>query len=490
MRSATEPPIRAQAVKSAAWYGVTRLWGQLLSWGVSILLARLLMPADYGLFAIAVSITMLVEMLQDFGLGTAIVQRQELTRPQLNAVFWVVVTSSLAITTTTFLTAEWIGVFYAEPRLTWVLRVLCLTFLLNSLGMVPYSLLTKALNLRHRSLADVSGTTIGSGAALVLAYLGFGVWALVLGQLTRATVINGMLFVLSRWTPGLEVSREGLGDVLLFGVRIASMHIIGNLSPTTSVFILARVLGGAAVGLFSMAQSLAEAPHRISTAIINQVSFPVFSRLQGEPELLASYFLKISKYLAVISLPVQVGLILVSADLVPVLLSAKWEAMVAPFQIICLESTVVVLTLTASPLLTALGRANLLLGRSFFSVSTMIAATLLGVPFGLTGVALARLIAMIPLRLTLLLPCLWALEVRMGTYLRQLISPALATALMAGAVVIARHALAADGSPVERLVVSVVAGAATYVPAILFLDRTLSSDLRDVAKDLFSTSKG
>lgn len=489
MQTDTAPPIRAQAVKSAAWYGVTRLWGQLLSWGVSIVLARLLMPADYGLFAIALSITMLVEMLQDFGLGTALVQRQDLTRPQINAVFWTVVTSSLVITSATFLAAEWIAAFYAEPSLAWVLRVLCLTFLLNSLGMVPYSLLTKALNLRHRSMADVSGTTIGSVAALVLAYFGFGVWALVLGQLSRAAVLNGMLFVLSRWSPGLQVTREGLGDVLLFGIRIASMHIVGNLSPTVSVFVLARVLGGAAVGLFSMAQSLAEAPHRISTAIINQVSFPVFSRLQGQPEMLASYFLKISKYLAVVSLPVQVGLILVASDLVPVLLSAQWEAMVVPFQIVCLESTVVVLTLTASPLLTALGRANLLLARSFLSVSTMIAATLVGVPFGLTGVALARVIAMVPLRLTLLLPCLWALEVPMRTYLRQLVSPMLATGLMSGAVLTVHHAFPVDGRPIERLGVSVAVGAVTYVLAILLLDRTLGSDIRHVAKDLFSTSK-
>jgi teichuronic acid exporter len=489
MHTDTAPPLRAQAVKSAAWYGVTRLWSQLLSWGVSILLARLLMPADYGLFAIALSITMLLELLQDFGLGTALVQRQDLARAQINAVFWVVMASSLTITAWTFLAAGALGAFYTEPQLTWVLRVLCLTFLLNSLGMVPFSLLTRALNLRHRSLADVTGSTAGAVTSLALAYLGFGVWALVLGQLTRSLLITGMLFALSRWVPGLTVAREGLGDLLFFGVRIAGMHIVANLAPTVSVFVLARVLGGAAVGLFSMAQSLAEAPHRISTAIINQVSFPVFSRLQGEPELLASYFLNISKYLAVVSLPIQAGLVLVAPDLVPVLLSAKWEAMIVPFQIVCLESAVVVLTLAASPLLTALGKANLLLARSFLSVSTMVAATLAGVPFGLVGVAVARVIAMVPLRLTLLVPCLWALSVPMRAYLRNLVSPLLATALMSAAVLAARHTLAADAPRIERLAVSVAAGAVTYVVAILLLDRKVGTDLRHVAQDLLSTSK-
>jgi PST family polysaccharide transporter len=489
MRTDTAPPLRAQAVKSAAWYGVTRLWSQLLSWGVSIMLARLLMPADYGLFAIALSITMLLELLQDFGLGTALVQRQGLTRPQINAVFWVVMASSLTITAGTFLAADALSAFYAEPSLTWALRVLCLTFLLNSVGMVPYSLLTRALNLRHRSLADVTGSTAGAVASLILAYLGYGVWALVLGQLTRSLVIACMLFALSRWVPGLDVTREGLGDLLLFGVRIAGMHVVGNLAPTVSVFVLARVLGGAAVGLFSMAQGLAEAPHRISTAIINQVSFPVFSRLQGQPEMLASYFLNISKYLAVVSLPIQAGLVLVAPDLIPVLLSAKWEAMIVPFQIVCVESAVVVLTLAASPLLTALGKANLLLARSFLSVCAMVTATLVGVPFGLVGVAVARVVAMVPLRLTLLVPCLWALAVPMRTYLRNLVSPMLATALMSAAVLTVRHTLPSDARPIERLGVSVLVGAVTYVVAILLLDRTVGTDLRHVAKDLLSTSK-
>ena len=96
---------------------------------------------------------------------------------------------------------------------------------------------------------------------------------------------------------------------------------------------------------------------------------------------------------------------------------------------------------------------------------------------------------MVPLRLTLLLPGLWALELRLSTYLRQLVSPLLATALMSGAVLTARHAFAADDRPIERLGVSVGVGAVTYVLAILLLDRTLGSDLRDVARDLFSSSK-
>ena len=143
--------LRTRAVKSAAWYGATRLWGQLISWAVTVLLARLLAPEDYGLYAIALSVLAMVELLQEFGLGTALIQRQDLTRAQVSAVFWVVASTSLLLTGLTMVAAGAISRIYGEPGLAWPLRLLCLTFLLNSLGTVPYSLLTKNINLRRRS---------------------------------------------------------------------------------------------------------------------------------------------------------------------------------------------------------------------------------------------------------------------------------------------------------------------------------------------------
>jgi O-antigen/teichoic acid export membrane protein len=481
-------PLRTLAVKSTAWYGASRVWGQLVSWGVTVLLARLLVPGDYGLFAMALSVLMVLELLQEFGLGVAIIQKRDLTRQQVNGVFWVVTATSLVLTAATFLAAGPISAFYAEPRLTWALRILCLTFLLNSVGMIPYNLLTKALNLQRRAIAEGMGTAAAALIALGLAYMGFGVWSLVLGHLGRAIVLNTALLIFAGWLPGLEVARDGMRDVITFGLRIAGMHIVGNISPAVATFIVGRLMGGTALGLYGMAQSLAEGPHRVSTGIINQVSFPVFSKLQDDREELANYFLKISKYLGLITLPAQVGLVLVAPDVVPLLLSSKWEAVVVPFQIICLESAVVMMTLTASPLLTALGRASFMLRRSFLSLASMSAATFIGVPFGLAGVALARLAVMVPLRLTLLVPCLWALEVPFRVYLRTLASPFFSTAVMAAAVVGVRHVMA-DSGLWERAVASAVVGAVSYVGALLVLDRNLVHEVHIMAHDLLSRTK-
>ncbi len=482
------PSLATLAVKSAAWYGATRLWGQLLSWGVTILLARLLVPADYGLFAVALSVLAVLELLQEFGLGTAIVQRQTVTRQQINAVFWVVAATSLLLTAATFVAAGAIANLYADPRLAWTLRVLCLTFLLNSLGVVPYSLLTKAVDLRHRSLADAFGGTASALIALSLAYLDYGVWALVLGHLARALILNSALFLFARWVPGLDAAFHEMGAIFGFGLRIAGSHLAGSSAGALSTFILARVLGGTAVGLYSMAQSLTEAPHRLSTAIISQVSLPVFSKLQHDRQLLAAYFMKISKYLAAVSFPLQVGLFLVAPDLVPVVLSPKWDAIVVPFQIFCLESVVILSTLTCSPLLAARGRAKLLFNRSFLGFVWLAGSALVGAPFGLVGVAAARLITIIPVRLTLLGPTLRELGLSFPTYAKGIGSPLAATAIMAGVVLVTRQVWSLPAGHLESLVGSVVAGAAGYGTALFLLDRSFGSEIRTVARGLFSAS--
>ncbi|MGH7348729.1 MAG: lipopolysaccharide biosynthesis protein [Candidatus Rokuibacteriota bacterium] len=489
MTTSASSPLRALAVKSAAWYGATRLWGQVLSWGVTIVLARLLAPHDYGLFAIALSVLALLELLQEFGLGTALVQRQSLAREQVNAVFWLLAGASLLLTAATFLAADAISAFYGEPRLTWVLRILCLTFLVNSLGTVPYSLLTKAINLRRRSLAEAFGTTASALVALWLAQLGYGVWALVLGQLVRSVVLTGAMTCFAGWTPGLVADFRGIRHLLTFGLSMTGVHFVSTASQAASTFILARVLSSSAVGVYAMAQSLTEAPNRLSTAIINQVSFPLFSRVQEDRALLTASFLRISKYLVVISFPVQIGLALVAPDLIPLLLSAKWDGLILPFQILCLESVVVLSTLASSPLLTAVGRANLLFRRSVLSLVCLVGATLVGVPFGLVGVCIARLIMTIPMRLAVLFPVFWELRLSPGAYARSLASPAGATALMTVAVVLLRQAWPVQESRLEILALSVLVGALTYLVALFLLDRSLTGEVRTMVKDLISPAQ-
>jgi O-antigen/teichoic acid export membrane protein len=482
-------PLRTLALKSAAWYGASRIWSQAVSWAVTIVLARWLTPQDYGLFAIALGLLVFLELLQEFGIGTVIVQNRDLSAQQLNALFWLLAVVSFGATILVVLTSDFVAPFYAEPRLGRALKLLSLVFLVNSVGTVPYSLLTKAIDLRRRSLAEAVGTATSAVTALLLAYLGYGVWALIVGHLARAVSRNALLWAFAGWLPTLDAAFLTLRAPLAFGLRMATAGVIANLSLPVNTMILARLQGAHSVGLYTMAESVVEAPHRVSTAIVNQVSFPVFSKLQDEPARLSTYFLAISKCLAIVALPVEVGLVLVAPDVVPWVLGEQWVEMIPVLQILGFEALVVVLTLTASPLLTARGRARLFLGRSMLSLLVQVVATLVGALFSVTAVAIARLMASLPLRLSLLLPALRELDLSFATYLRNMLAPILATGVMAAAVATVRHVLMPDALRPEALVLSVTTGALSYTITLLCLDPGLVRDFRAMARDLFSASE-
>jgi teichuronic acid exporter len=484
--------LKTRTIKATAWYASTRLWMQGLSWAVTLVLARLLTPNDYGLFAMALAVISFFELFQDFGYGVAIVQRDDLTDRHLSTIFWIVSVASLVVTAFAFIGAGFAARFYSEPRLAWMVRLLSLTFLLNSLGMVPYSLLTKEIDFRQRSLAEAYGVVSSAAVTLGLAYMGYGVGALLSGHLVRTAVRNGAMIRACRWFPGLVFSWAGMRDITTFGLNVAGASGITSISEVVSVSIIGRFLGGYDLGLYSMADSLGRSNplHRLSTAVLNQLSLPVFAKLQRNDEQLRMYFLKITKYLAVISLPMQIGLALVATDAVYVLLSQKWLPMVGILQIFSLGGICYILPLPTGPLLQARGRADLGLRLSVLSAVALTIAFLIGAKFGLSGVALGWLVAFCAVRVYMLSFGMREIGLTLRTYLENLLAPLAATAAMAAAILALRMALASPASALERLALDVGIGAVVYGLVLIVIDRGFGTEVRHIVHEMFAGSRG
>lgn len=484
--------LRTRAMKSTIWYATTRLWTQALSWGVTIILARLLTPNDYGLFAMALTVITFLEMFQEFGLGVAIIQRQKLMRQQLNAIFWIVSAASLAITALAICGARIVANFYNEPRLVWMIHILSLTFLLNSFGMVPYSLLTKEIDFKKRSLAEAYGVVASAAVTLILAYLGYNVWALVFGHLVKTALRNTAMTVFCRWIPGFQTSFADMKEIMKFGLNVVGSLGISTLSEVANTSIIGRFLGGHTLGLFSMADSLGKSNplHKLSTSILNQVSLPVFSKLQEDDERLREYFLKITKYLAVISLPMQIGMALIANDLVHVLLSEKWLPMVGLLQVFCLGGVFYVLPLPSGPVLQARGRADLGFKISAITATVMTSAFFIGAQISLSTVAALWLVSFSSLRIYLLWVSLRELDLRVRKYIKNIYPSVVGTAIMAIIILTGRIMFTSTTGPLERLILEVGMGAAVYGIVLLLIDRGVSVEIRYIVKEVFSVSRG
>jgi O-antigen/teichoic acid export membrane protein len=483
--------LRARAVKATAWYVGTRICLQAVTWGVGIALARLLGPAEYGLFAMALAVIAFVELFQEFGLGTAIVRHQELTRPQINAVFWTLMGASMAVAVLAFLLAPAAARFYEEPRLVGIVRALAVTFLLNSAGMVPYSLLTREIDFRRRSLAEAAGAIASAVASLALAFGGHGVWALVGGHLARSAVRNLGMVVASGWMPALVVSFRGVGSVVRFGLNLSGATVATSLGLVLRRTIVARFLGTHDLGMWDMAGTLGERNplHKVSTSVINQLSLPLFAKLQRDREQLRAYFLQISRYVAMLSLPMQVGMALVAHDLVEVLLTARWLPIVPLLQVFCLGGIFSVLPLPSAPLLTARGRADLVFRVALVSGVALTLGTVAAVPWGLTGLIVAWGVIYPVTRGWLLLLSLRQAGLTVRGYLAAVAMPGLATVVMAGAILTIRLGGAEPASSLERMALDIALGIPAYAAPLLLLDRRLGGEMRLIATELLTPSR-
>jgi PST family polysaccharide transporter len=385
----------------------------------------------------------------------------------------------------------WVGAgaaaaFYGDPRLVGLARVLGLTFLLNAMGLVPFNLLTRAIEFRGRVIAEMLGVVCSLVVCLALAIAGYGVWALVLGYLGKALARNAALFWACDWRPGVRLDRAHIGDIFGFGLRVAGATTIRSLAPVVNQMIIGRALGGVALGLYSMADSIAIGPHRVSSAIIQQISLPLFSRLQRQPAELRRYFLRISKYLTALSIPAQLGLALVAQDLVTVLLSAQWLPVVGLLQVLALGAMFFVPSLPAGALLTAQGRPDLFLRFNSASSLAVAVALLAGTRFGLAGVGAAWLVTFPLARIILLIMGLRLLSLTPWEYLRQIRPAVVAAIVMAGCVFGVRAITGGTTEAFPRLIAETAVGAAAYVGALFALDRPLFREMKSIGHELLA----
>lgn len=483
------------AIRSTLWFGSTKIIIQVVSWAATMVIARLLSPSDYGLFGMALSVIALLQMVQELGLGTAIIQKKDLTSEQVSGVFWVILGLCSLLFVVGYFASIPAAAYYGEPKLEIIIQSLSAVFLINALGMVPYSLLTRKIDFKHRSLSDVYGNVVSIAATLSLANWGYGVWALVIGNIAQSLIRNGAMLVYSGWKPKLVANFDGIGKMLAFGLTVMGSSLAGRLYTVANPMIIGKILGAGPLGFFTMADSIGSnnPANKISITIINQLSLPVFSKLQDSMEELRVYFLTITRYLALLGIPLQIGTALIAQDLVIVLLTEKWIGAVELIQFFSITGLFYVIPLPCGPLLTARGKAGLTLRLSTISSVILVVAIFIGAHYGLRGIAVSWAVCFPITRLILVVAALGELKLPWKNYFGSLFCPVAASIIMVDCILISRMHLYADSEPFPRMIGDISIGAVSYIAFCFLFDKRLLNDFktglsavfqRKLAKDL------
>jgi O-antigen/teichoic acid export membrane protein len=373
--------------------GVVTLGGQavrfLLHTASTVILARLLRPQDFGLTAMVGAIIGLVGLWMDLGLSNATLQRAEITHPQVSVLFWINCALGAGATLVVALSAPAIAWFYHEPRLIGITMALSTVFLLGGLTVQHRALLRRQMRFKVIAIMDSVSMTFGVATGITMAWMQFGYWSLV-GMQVGATALNCVLvWAACDWRPGRFQRRVGVRPMLAFGADVTGFQFLTYFNRNFDNILIGRVLGAAALGIYSRAYALLTLPMNQINMPLSAVLLPALSRLQDKPAEYARLFLRATRTIALVTIPIVVFSFVLAHDVVLVLLGRRWLAAAPIFQLLAPAAAASAIAFVPNWLCQSLGRSRRQLHYALVSAPVCVTGFLIGIKWGITGVAVS-----------------------------------------------------------------------------------------------------
>jgi PST family polysaccharide transporter len=456
----------------------------------TLLLARIIGPHDFGITAQATIFIGLTQLFIDQGFGAALIQKRSIDRIDVGSVFWLNVVFGILMGAITIAAAPLVASFFHTPELTAVLRVLSILVLINALAVVPAALLNRSMGWRPIALSQLTGAVVGGVIGLVAAQAGARYWSVVIQNiLFGAVTLVGM--VLATGLPPLVASLRRLRELFAFTWGVAGSYFLRYFNDNVDNILVGRYLGTADLAFYALAFRLLKLPVRLIGAIVNQVSLPAFSRMQEDLPRMRRWFLASSRTMATGTYPFLMLGILLVPDLIPALFGPQWEPAVVPTQILTAVAMRQMVMMLIGPLFQALGRTRELFGWTLLAVGTTLLGIVIGLQWGIVGVAAGVAISMYALAPLQIAVASRLVGFRGAEYTLALAPAWIAAAVMVVAWVPVRLATNALDMPTFIAVsLSSIAAFSAYVATLRFGFRELYGSMREVAAMMFDRRGG
>jgi len=466
----TEPGnLRVGVMRGVAWKAATQVVLQAARAISTVLIARLLLPEEFGLAMMAIVVSSIALIFSDLALGAALIQRKELSQDDCSTVFWLSVGVGVVMTLIGIALADPVAGFFGEPRVEPLFAVMSLTFVLSSLGITHVTLLTRAMDFRSLELRLMVGGIAGAAVGVTLAVLDFGAWAIIAQHLTAAALGSALAWRGLSWRPSRRFSMASLRSIAAFSANVFGSRLLFYVSRNADSLLIGRFLGPAALGAYSIAYNIMLLPFSRIAGPLQEALFPAFARLQDDPERMGNIWVRANRVVAAISLPAMLGLTVVAPDFVRVVLGDKWEAAIPVIQVLAWVGFLQSLSRLNTSIQQARDRTDLMLRWSVLITVSNLVAFAIGLEWGIVGVAVGYAISN-----TLLQPLnAWQTGRLIGVPLRRLAGAMAgvvqATVLMLAVIVPLQLVLVEQGVPSGlRLLAVTLGGGAVYLGACLW----------------------
>lgn len=472
--------LKQEAVKGVAWSAAQK-WGvRIISFLVMLILARLVAPESFGLVAAAVVFTSFAQLFVDQGFSDAIIQFSNLEREHLDTAFWISVGTGSVLTIASILCAGWISVLFREPKLAPIIQWLAPIFVLSALSSVQQSILRRNLAFKALTIRSMISTVASGLIAVTMAFLGFGVYALVAKLLVDGIVSVIALWRVSDWRPSFRFSVKHFKDLFFFGIHILGGNFVDFLSVHSDDFLIFYFLGSVALGYYTLGYNLLIVLTDLLVSVPNLVAFPVFSKIQNEPARLKSAFFEVTQWQSLMAFPIFLGISVVAPEAVRVLYTDKWAASIPVIQILMLIGIVRSASFLYSSIFRAAGKPSWRFGLYSLTAALNVIGFLAVVRFGIVAVAISYVVVsyiLMPLYFYLIQK---VIHVSLWDHLKQYFPGFIGSVAMVAVVLIVKHFIGDSFSVVLRLIILVAAGGLTYLLTLRLVKPALFSKILEM----------
>lgn len=462
------------------WASVMTAAPAIASALVFMLTSRLLQPAEFGLVMLAGSIAMFASAIAPGGFGEALIQREHIKEDHLHTVFWLCVGSSLLIYAVIFANAHLIAGWFGEPALYLLIIAQGTRIVFDLATIAPQSILMRAMEFKKIARRAVIASLLSSAICVTLLLTGYGLWALVVSQISSSILIFAITMLSVRWRPRLRFSPAYFRELASFGL-FSSAHRALYIVNVENLLI-GFFMGPFATGIFSFAKRIYQIFNEVVTGTFNSVSYPLLSSLQREPEKLKHAFFVSVYASSCLCFPLFAGTAIVSENLILVVLGEQWMPAIPTLIAFCAMGVLTGVNILQSALISSQGRMDWWVYYQMLQKTSTALLIAVLYPYGLTTVVAALTVKLwlsfyFPLKKTSEI-----LNVPIVDICRQL-APAVLSSLAMFLAIEAGRGILAPQSAVHGLLSDVVTGALAYMAALMLISRRRIAELYSLFRE-------
>lgn len=384
---------KRQTIHALKWSFIGTFAMQAVQFLISIILARLLMPAQFGLIAMLSLFMALASSMLDCGFGSALIQKMDVSRRDLSTVFYFNIAMAGVMFGMMWVAAPPIARFFAEPSLVGLTRFLGMNLIVNAFGLVQGVLLAKNLDFKTQSLVAVIATLISGALGVTLAWRGFGVWSLA-AQSVAANALRVILYwCFNPWRPMLTFSMASLRSMFPYGSRLLASGMLNTIFENAYPVLIGKLYSKTDVGFYSRAMTTQRMPSGVLTGILSQVAFPAFASIQNDRPRLKAAYRKTIVFACFLAFPLMLGLAAVARPLFLLVFTDKWAPSIGYFQVLCLSGMLLPLQALNLNVLMAIGRSDIFFRLEVFKKLVMVGAILATCRLGIMAMVWGQVVS-------------------------------------------------------------------------------------------------